>query len=60
MGFNGLMVIFALVVILAVYGVLRSLRSKNILGFLFAAGTAVVFGWFTVMTILKNGFPPAH
>lgn len=56
----GLMVIFALVVIFAAFGVVRSLRDKNVLGLLFALGTVVVFGWFTVMTLLNNGFPTAH
>ncbi|MCH1624923.1 DUF2759 domain-containing protein [Fredinandcohnia quinoae] len=56
----GLMVIFALVVIVAAFGVVRSLRSKNLLGLLFALGTVVVFGWFTFMTLFKDGFPTAH
>jgi uncharacterized membrane protein len=56
----GLIIIFALVTLLAVFGTIRSLREKNILGLAFAAGTVVVFGWFTVMTLLNHGFPTAH
>ncbi|MFT4412622.1 DUF2759 domain-containing protein [Fredinandcohnia humi] len=56
----GLMIIFSLIVIFAAIGVIRSLRSKNLLGFVFAAGTFLVLGWFTFMTIWKHGFPTAH
>ncbi|MFD1736535.1 DUF2759 domain-containing protein [Bacillus salitolerans] len=56
----GLVIIFALVTLLAVAGTVRSLREKNMLGLLFAAGTLVVFGWFTIMTLINHGFPVAH
>jgi hypothetical protein len=56
----GLVIIFSLVVLLSAYGAIRSLRSKNILGALFAIGSVAVFGWFTVMTVLHHGFPTAH
>ncbi|WP_246945931.1 DUF2759 domain-containing protein [Bacillus pinisoli] len=56
----GLIIIFALVTLLSVVGLVRSLREKNILGIVFAAGTLVVFGWFTVMTLIHHGFPTAH
>jgi hypothetical protein len=56
----GLIIIFALVTLLSVVGLVRSLREKNILGIAFAAGTLVVFGWFTVMTLIHHGFPVAH
>ncbi|MDF0727799.1 DUF2759 domain-containing protein [Cytobacillus sp. S13-E01] len=55
----GLVIIFALVTIFSAFGILRSLRSKNLLGLLFATGTVAVFGWFTFMTVLKSGFPGA-
>lgn len=48
----GTVIIFALVTILAAFGTLRSLRNKNALAILFAGGTFLVFGWFTVMTII--------
>jgi Protein of unknown function (DUF2759) len=56
----GLMVIFSLITILAIFGFLRSLKEKNVLGILFAFGTLTVFGWFTVMTLVNNGFPTVH
>jgi uncharacterized membrane protein len=56
----GLIIIFALVTLLSVFGVVRSLREKNILGLGFAAGTLAIFGWFTVMTLIHHGFPIAH
>ncbi len=56
----GTVIIFLLVAILAAIGLIRSLKSKNILGVLFAFGTLAVFGWFSIMTFLNNGFPAAH
>lgn len=53
-----LMIIFGLVALFAAYGALSALKNKNILGLVFAAGTFAVFGWFTVMTVLHNGYPP--
>ncbi|MBM7604681.1 DUF2759 domain-containing protein [Metabacillus litoralis] len=56
----GLVVIFALVTILGIFGFIRSLKDKNLLGAFFAFGTFVVFGWFAVMTVIHHGFPTAH
>jgi hypothetical protein len=56
----GTVVIFGLVTILAIFGLLRSLKDKNFLGAFFAFGTLAVFGWFTVMTVLHHGFPTGH
>lgn len=56
----GLVIIFALVTILAAFGLLRSLRDKNVLAIFFAFGTVVVFGWFTIMTVLHSGYPTVH
>lgn len=56
----GLMIIFSLVAILAGYGTFSALKNKNPLGIVFGGGTFLVFGWFTVMTILHHGFPTAH
>ncbi|BDG46526.1 MULTISPECIES: DUF2759 domain-containing protein [Parageobacillus] len=53
----GTVIIFGLITLLALYGIVRSLREKNILGILFAIGAFAVFGWFTVMTVLHHGFP---
>lgn len=56
----GLMIIFALVTILAGYGSFTALKNKNLLGIVFGGGTFLVFGWFTIMTILHHGLPTAH
>jgi cytochrome c biogenesis protein CcdA len=56
----GLAIIFALVTLLAGYGTFTALKNKNLLGIVFAGGTFLVLGWFTVMTVLNHGFPVAH
>jgi len=61
----GFIVITALVTILSGFSTLSALKNKNFLGIVFGAGTLGVFGWFTVMTIVKTlqGFtvvPVAH
>jgi Protein of unknown function (DUF2759) len=53
----GTVIIFLLITILAGIGAIRSLKDKNILGILFAGGSFLVLGWFSVMTILNSGFP---
>lgn len=58
--FMGLAIIFALVTLLAGYATFAALKNKNILGIVFGGGTFLVIGWFTVMTILYQGFPTAH
>lgn len=56
---NLLMVIFGLVTVLAVVGTFQAFKEKNVLGVLFNFGTFAVFGFFTVMTIVNQGFPPS-
>lgn len=56
---NLLMVIFGLVTLLAVIGTYQAFKEKNVLGILFNFGTLVVFGFFTVMTLVNQGFPPS-
>ena len=56
----GLVIIFALVTILGIFGLIRSLKDKNLLGAAFAFGTLAVFGWFAVMTFINHGYPTAH
>lgn len=38
----------------------RSLKKVNVLAIAFAGATFLVFGWFTVMTIIYSGYPTAH
>jgi hypothetical protein len=56
----GLVIIFALVTILAAYGSFTALKNKNLLGAFFGVGSFLVFGWFTIMTLIESGFPAAH
>lgn len=56
---NLLMVIFGLVAVLAAIGSVQTLKNKEILGFLFNFGTFVIFGAFTVATIITQGYPPS-
>jgi hypothetical protein len=53
----GLVIIFAIVTILAAFAGFNALKSKNFLGAFWGVASFLVFGWFTVMTIVKSGFP---
>ncbi|KKK33200.1 membrane protein [Mesobacillus campisalis] len=56
----GLVIIFALVTLLAAFGTFSALKNKNLLGIVFGGGTLLVFGWFTIMTVIYHGYPVAH
>ncbi|MDN7240476.1 DUF2759 domain-containing protein [Planococcus sp. N028] len=56
---NLLMVIFGLIAIFAAIGTVQTFKNKQVLGFLFNLGTFVIFGAFTVATIITQGYPPA-
>ena len=56
---NLLMVIFGLVAILAAVGTVQAFKERNVLSILFNFGAFVVFGGFTVATIIFQGYPPA-
>lgn len=55
---NLLMVIFGLIAIFGVFGIFQSIKEKNLLAVLFNAAAAGVVGWFVIMTILNQGYPP--
>ena len=55
---NLLIVIFGLVTILAAIGTFQAVKEKNLLSIVFNFGTFAIFGWFVVMTILHQGYPP--
>ncbi|MBE1553754.1 DUF2759 domain-containing protein [Sporosarcina limicola] len=55
---NLLMVIFGLVAILAVVGTFQAFKERNALSVVFNLGAAVVFGGFTIATIVYQGYPP--
>lgn len=56
----GLVIIFGLVAILAIFALISAFKNKNFLGLVFALGTAVVFGWFAIMTLIRDGYPAVH
>ncbi|MGI2326584.1 DUF2759 domain-containing protein [Planococcus sp. YIM B11945] len=56
---NLLMVIFGLIAIFAAVGTVQTLKKKQVLGFLFNLVTFLVFGAFTVATVITQGYPPA-
>lgn len=56
----GLVIIFAIVTILGVYGSFTALKNKNFLGLVFGVLTFLVFGWFAFMTLIESGFPAVH
>ncbi|MTD29955.1 DUF2759 domain-containing protein [Planomicrobium sp. YIM 101495] len=53
-----LMVIFGLVAVFAAIGTVQTLKQKDLLGLVFNFGTLVVFGGFTVATLITQGYPP--
>lgn len=48
----GLAIIFAFVTLFSVWGFFRSFREKNFMGLAFAGLTVLVFGAFTVATMI--------
>lgn len=56
----GLVIIFGLAALLGIFALISAFKNKNFLGFLFALGTVAIFGWFSVMTFLKDGYPAVH
>lgn len=56
---NLLMVIFGLIAIFAVVGAFQAIKEKNVLAILFNVATVGIFGWFTIMTVINSGYPPA-
>ena len=55
---NLLMVIFGLIGIFAAIGTVQAFKERNVLSILFNFGAFVVFGGFTVATIIIQGYPP--
>lgn len=49
----GLVFIFGLVTLLALFGFFREIRRKNFLAVVFTVLTVGVFGWFTVNTLIS-------
>ncbi|GGC91665.1 hypothetical protein GCM10007216_22960 [Thalassobacillus devorans] len=49
-------IILLLVAILCVLAVFRELKTKNFFAVMFAGASALIFGWFSVMTIYVRLF----
>lgn len=55
---NLLMIIFGLVGILAAVGTVQAIKERNIISIVFNLGACIVFGGFTIATIVTQGYPP--
>ncbi|WP_342469569.1 DUF2759 domain-containing protein [Ureibacillus sp. FSL K6-3587] len=55
---NLLMVLFGLIAILSLVAAFRAIKAKNVLAIIFGLAAGLVFGWFTIMTIVHQGYPP--
>lgn len=42
------------IALFCVWGLVRSLREKNLLGIAFAGGSALLFGWFAIMSLASE------
>lgn len=56
---NLLMVIFGLIGILAAVGTVQAFKERNMLSVVFNVLACVIFGGFTILTIVYQGYPPA-
>jgi len=54
------MPIFGLVAIFAIGGTFQGFKEKNLLAIIFNIAAVAIFGWFTVMTVINQGYPPTH
>ncbi len=49
-----LAIIFLLVAIVCVFGVFRSFKNRNFLAIFFSGASVLLFGWFSIMTIVSE------
>jgi|GEM_PF-3076599 Protein of unknown function (DUF2759). len=54
---NGTVIITGLITLLALVALYSNWRKKNFLGLILSLSAAAVFGFFTVMTIVKSAYP---
>lgn len=55
---NLLVIIFGLIGILAAVGTIQAFKERNALSILFNFVAFVVFGGFTLATVIFQGYPP--
>ncbi len=53
----GTVIITGLITLLAIMSTFTSFKNKNYLGLFFSVAAVLVFGFFTIMTLLFDGFP---
>ena len=53
-----LMIIFGLIAIVSVVGTFQAIKDKNLLSAGLHLVSALVFGWFVIMTVVNGGYPP--
>ncbi len=53
----GLVIIFGITAIVGAFALVDAFKKKNKLGIAFALLTALIFGWFAVMTVINSGYP---
>lgn len=53
----GTAIITLLIALLAVFSTISSLKNRNYLGLIFSLATVAIFGFFSIMTIIKSGYP---
>lgn len=53
-----LTIIFGLIAIVSVVGTFQGIKEKNLLSAGFHLVSALVFGWFVIMTVVNSGYPP--
>ena len=49
-----LAIIFLLVASVCIFGTLRSIKNRNFLAVFFAGATTLLFGWFSIMTLISE------
>lgn len=53
-----LMIILGLIAIVSVVGTFQAIKEKNLLSAGLHLVSALVFGWFVIMTVINSGYPP--
>lgn len=53
----GTVIITGLITILAILSTFSSFKNRHYLGLFFSLATVAVFGFFTIATLLFNGYP---
>lgn len=55
---NLTVVIFGLIAILSIFGAAQGFKERNALSIIFNVVALVVFGGFTIATVVFQGYPP--